>query len=179
MKDKPIILVAGASASGKTTLVEDLEKKCGLKAIPSYTTRPPRYEGETGHTFVTDEEFNRMQEIIAYAETGGYRYCVTRGMLENPKYSLYVIDNSGINYLKENYKGSREMYVVYITAPLRERFDRMMKRQNDLDFALDRVQHDAVEFKNVPYDIRIENSDGNYNEAFAALCLFCKQKGVV
>lgn len=180
---KPILLLVGKSASGKSTLAEDLEKQCGLKAIPSYTTRPPRTPDEKGHTFVTDEEFNRLENMIAYAETTGGRYAVTQQMFDDPQYSVYVIDNSGIKYLKENYKGDREFVVAYITAPLRERFDRMVQRSVDRDdpveFALERIEHDAVEFRNVPYDIRIENNNGNYSEAFAALYMFCQQERVI
>lgn len=179
---KPIVLVVGCSASGKSTLAADLEVY-GLKQIPSYTTRQRRTPDEKGHTFITDEEFNRLEDIIAYAETTGGRYCVTQQMFDDPQYSIYVIDNSGIKYLKENYKGDRELIVAYITAPLKERFDRMVRRSVDKEdpvkFALERIEHDAVEFRNVPYDIKIENSDGNYDEAFAALYLFCEQKGVI
>lgn len=176
---KPILLIVGASASGKTTLAEDLEKKCGIKAIPSYTTRPPRYSGEKGHIFVTENEFDELTDILAYAETGGYRYAVTKQMFEDEQYSVYVIDNTGIKYLKEHYKGDREWYVAYITAPLMQRFNRMIARQNDIEFAVSRIDHDAVEFRDVDYDILIENADGKYSEAFASLYMFCKQKGIV
>lgn len=175
---KPILLLVGASASGKTTLAEDLEKQCGLKAIPSYTTRPPRYDGEKGHTFITENEFDKLTDILAYAETNGYRYAVTKQMFEDEQYSVYVIDNTGVEYLKEHYKGNREWYVAYVTAPLMQRFNRMMIRQNDIEFAVSRIEHDAVEFQRVPWDIQIENADGKYSEAFASLYMFCKQIGV-
>lgn len=178
---KPIILLVGASGSGKSTLAEELEKVCNVKSIPSYTTRLPRHEGETGHTFVTDEEFNQLNNLIAYAETTSARYAVTEDMFEDEQYGIYVIDNSGVEYLKRHYDGTREFYIVYITAPLRQRYERMVRRPIDdpVGFALKRIEHDAVEFKNVPYDIKIENANGNFKEAFAALYLFCKQKGVV
>lgn len=99
-------------------------------------------------------------------------------MFEDEQYSVYVIDNTGIKYLKEHYKGDREWYVAYITAPLMQRFNRMMARQNDTEFAVSRIDHDAVEFRDVDYDIMIENADGKYSEAFAALYMFCKQIGV-
>ena len=175
---KPILLLVGASASGKTTLAEDLEKKCGIKAIPSYTTRPPRYSGEKGHIFVTENEFDKLTDILAYAETGGYRYAVTKEMFENEQYSLYVIDNTGVQYLKKHYLGNRPWYVAYINTPLMQRFNRMMTRQNDIEFALKRIEHDAVEFRYAPWDILISNEDGKYSEAFAALYMFCKQTGV-
>ena len=176
---KPILLLVGKSASGKTTLAEDLEKQCGLKSIQSYTTRPPRYDGEKGHTFITENEFDKLTDILAYAETNGYRYAVTKQMFEDEQYSVYVIDNTGVEYLKEHYKGNREWYVAYITAPLMQRFNRMMIRQNDIEFAVSRIEHDAVEFRNVDYDIKVENADGKYSEAFAALYMFCKQVGVM
>ena len=176
---KPILLLVGASASGKTTLAEDLKKQCGLKSIQSYTTRPPRYDGEKGHTLITENEFDKLTDILAYAETNGYRYAVTKQMFEDEQYSVYVIDNTGVEYLKEHYKGNREWYVAYITAPLMQRFNRMMIRQNDIEFAVSRIEHDAVEFRNVDYDIKIENADGKYSEAFAALYMFCKQIGVM
>lgn len=176
---KPIILLCGCSGTGKTTLAEELEVQLGLKAIPSYTTRPKRSENEKGHTFITDEEFNRLEDILAYAETGSYRYAVTKEIFEDEQYSVYVIDNSGIKYLKECYKGDRPWYVVYITTPLIQRFKRMMARQNDVEFAIGRIEHDATEFSGVDFDIMIENTDGNYSEAFACLSMFCHDKGVV
>lgn len=176
---KPIICLVGASASGKSTLAEELEAQCNLKAIPSYCTRAPRYDGEKGHTFITDEEFNRLEDILAYAETTGSRYAVTKKMFEDEQYTVYVIDNSGIKYLKEHYNGDRPWYVVYITAPLMQRFNRMMERQGDLEFAVSRIEHDAVEFSDVDYDIKIENADDKFSEAFASLYLFCQQKGII
>lgn len=180
---KKMMLLVGQSGAGKSTLAEDLEAKLGLKAIPSYCTRKPRYEGEKGHTFITEEEFDKLENIVAFATTTKARYAVTQDMLDDEQYSVYVIDNSGIKFLQEHYKGEREFVIAYITAPLRERFERIVRRAADTDdavgFALERVAHDAVEFRDVPYDIQIENGNDNYNEALAALCLFCQQKGVM
>ena len=50
-----IFLIVGCSGSGKTTITEQLEMKYGLKSIQSYTTRLPRYDGETGHTIISNE----------------------------------------------------------------------------------------------------------------------------
>ena len=59
MKDK-IICIVGRSGSGKTTAAEYLEELYGLKSIQSYTTRPKRKPNETGHTFVTEDEFDKI-----------------------------------------------------------------------------------------------------------------------
>lgn len=181
MKYKPIVLIVGASGSGKSSLVEELEKNYGFKAIPSYTTRKPRTPNEKGHTFVTDEEFDKLENVIAYAETTGARYCVTEEQFDNEEYNLYVIDNSGLEYLKRFYEGQRDFVVVYITAPLIDRYERMIRRpvDNPVKLALERIEHDAIEFRDVLYHIKIENADGHFSEAFATLYWFCLHEGVV
>ena len=50
MRDKLILLV-GASGSGKTTIAKELEQK-GFNVIHSYTTREPRKPNEWGHIFI-------------------------------------------------------------------------------------------------------------------------------
>jgi len=53
---KPLIIcIVGESGSGKTTIAEYIEREHGIKMMESYTDRPMRYPGETGHTFVTKE----------------------------------------------------------------------------------------------------------------------------
>jgi len=77
MSGRFIVLLAGKSGSGKSTVAEILAKKYGMRCASSYTTRKPRFEGEPGHIFVTDEEFDRIDpgEMVAYTEFAGYRYC--------------------------------------------------------------------------------------------------------
>ena len=54
----PLLLLVGKSASGKTTLATLLETRLGLRQLQSYTTRAPRFDMESGHTFVSDKEFD-------------------------------------------------------------------------------------------------------------------------
>ena len=74
---KFIFLIIGCSGSGKTAITEKLEELYHLKSIQSYTTRPPRYDGETGHIFVSNEEFDELTDYVAYTEFAGFRYCAT------------------------------------------------------------------------------------------------------
>ena len=60
---KPLYLWVGQSGSGKTTVVNYLEEVYSYKSLQSYTTRPQRYEGETGHIFVTDPEFDELKNL--------------------------------------------------------------------------------------------------------------------
>ena len=61
-----------------------------------------RYPGETGHTFVTKEEFDTFShdDMIAYTEFGGHRYCcLKKDVLD---FNTYVIDERGLIYLMQN-----------------------------------------------------------------------------
>ena len=90
MKDKYIVLVVGESGSGKSTICNLLTTRYGLKQVESYTTRPMRYEGESGHTFVNDAEFDALDNMCAYTVFDGYKYGATQEQVDNA--DLYVID---------------------------------------------------------------------------------------
>lgn len=147
-----IFLIVGCSGSGKTTITEQLEQKYGLKSIQSYTTRKPRYEGESGHTFVSDEEFDKLTDIVAYTEFAGNRYCATAEQVENN--DLYIIDPKGVDFFMKAYKGSKTPKIIFISSNLTTRYERMVGRaetkgkshQEAIESSLTRIVNDAGEF---------------------------------
>lgn len=149
---KSIYLIVGASGSGKTAITKKLEELYHLKSIQSYTTRPPRYDGETGHTFVSNEEFDELTDMVAYTEFAGNRYCATSEQVENN--DLYVIDPKGVDFFMNTYKGSKTPEIIFIDSDLTTRYDRMVKRAEEkgdtfitaVDKALSRIKTDVVEF---------------------------------
>ena len=82
MNKHRIVLLVGPSGSGKTAIANYLHDTYGWNTVQSYTTRPPRYDGEEGHTFVTDEEFDKLTDMIAYTEFDGHRYCATADQID-------------------------------------------------------------------------------------------------
>ena len=154
---KPLIMILGKSASGKSSLVDRACKELGLKAIPSYTTRKPRYDGEQGHTFVTDEEYGELKDIIAENTFCGNKYCVTLEQIENPEYTLYVIDCKGVECFKQMYKGSRQVYTVQITCDEKIRVERLKHRYakickdeiETLNKVIERLIADSEEFEDI------------------------------
>ena len=130
---KCLFCIIGKSGSGKTTICTKLEEN-GYKQIPSYTTRKPRTKNEVGHTFVTDEEFNRLEDLVAFADYRGARYGVTKQQVEDESNSLYVVDITGLNYLKEEYKGSRRIVSIYINADITTIYKRLVERYSDKPF---------------------------------------------
>lgn len=166
---KPLFCILGASASGKSTLVQKLGIELNMKQIASYTTRPPRYEGEAGHTFVTEEEFQNLNDIVAYNYYLNNHYGVTSQQIDDEAHDLYVVDQTGLNELKEKYKGDRKIYSVYIDCLPINRYDRLFDRyfkmyQNSLvatNRAMERIKQDEIEFENcnLVVDYVITNND--------------------
>lgn len=169
MNNLPLICILGKSGSGKSTLVNFLENSTNMKQIPSYTTRPPRYENEKGHTFVTKEEFNKLTNIVAYNYYLGNEYGVTEEQIDNLKYKWYVVDVTGFKDLKRNYKGDRPIIGIYIQCTPIVLYDRLynryMRMYNDPVKATqktkERVTKDEEEFKDAVdiVDYVIDNND--------------------
>lgn len=157
---KNIYCIVGPSGCGKTTLVEALEKKYGFNVIQSYTTRPPRYEGETGHIFVTPEEFKLLGEMCAYTKFDGHEYGVTADLIEQN--DLYVIDPAGVEFLRNTYKGTKGVKVIGITAPTDVLIERMQQRGDSDEKIVKRLANDAEMFKDfnniVDITLRTDNS---------------------
>ena len=125
--NKPLYLFIGRSSSGKTTVAIKLEEMYGMQQIQSYTTRPPRYEGEIGHIFVNDEEFRNLGELAAYTLYNGYRYGTTFEQLNECE--IYVIDVAGAETLLEKCKNyNRPICIIYFDVDVYNRIQRMIHR---------------------------------------------------
>ena len=124
--NKPLFLFVGKSASGKSTIANLLEQKYGYKQVQSYTTRPPRYDGEPGHIFVTKEEFGNLGELAAYTLYNGNEYGTTFKQLE--ECDIYVIDVPGVETLLQKDKIKRPICVIYFDTTVRTRINRMVER---------------------------------------------------
>ncbi|HPE08156.1 MAG TPA: hypothetical protein PLT28_00290 [Saprospiraceae bacterium] len=155
---KHIFLIVGKSGVGKTSIVSALCRKCGLKSVYSYTTRPKRNDDEKGHIFVSDADFDKIKyDLCAYTEFNGYRYGATNRQINNC--DLYVIDYDGVKYFKEHYTGSKQPLVILITANERTCKNRMLKRGDSEEAAEARVVNDRVAFAQIDKiaDVAFEN----------------------
>ena len=143
MVTKNLYCIVGASGTGKTTLANAIEKDLGLKQVQSYTTRPPRHENEEGHTFISNEEFKGLKDLVAYTKFDGYEYGVTRDMLEDC--SLYVVDVEGVKTLKRLYK-ERPIVVIGLSDKEHVRALRMFSRGDSVEKVRDRIVNDRIMF---------------------------------
>ena len=90
----PLYCIIGPSGTGKSTLEENIKSEFNwLRSADSYTTRPPRYDGEHSHKFVSKEQFDKLK-LLAYTRYNGYEYGVTKEILDNT--DLYVVDLDGL-----------------------------------------------------------------------------------
>lgn len=168
---KTIITVAGRTAAGKSSIAKKLSDKLGLKLLQSYTTRAPRPDESadiehSDHIFISDDEFDKLQDIAAETTINGVRYCTTMEMLNQSDF--YVIDPDGIDYLKKNHSRDFRIVQFYVYAEedvRRKRFEERGKTKNE--FAnrnnAENKQFDEYE-QNHGYDIIIFNN-GNIDDA--------------
>lgn len=140
-----IVLLVGESGSGKTTVANFFENNCGMQQVKSYTTRPKRFPKEDNHTFVSESEFSKLRNLIAYTKFDGYEYCATAQQVDDS--DLYVIDPAGVHYFYSKYTGDKIPFVVYLSVPEEVRTERMLKRGDSMDSVQQRIQNDDESFK--------------------------------
>lgn len=138
--NKPLYLFVGKSASGKTTVANMLEGIGKYKSVQSYTTREPRFDGETGHIFVSNEQFNELKDIVAYNVYNNNQYGATKEQVDNS--DIYVIDTPGVEMLLEKYETERKIVVLYFDASIRTRIDRMINRHDCDASIVSRIYND-------------------------------------
>lgn len=142
-----LYLFVGKSSSGKTTVANFLEQKHGLKQVNSYTTRSPRYDGEIGHIFVNNTEFDNLGELVAYTEYNGFKYGTTAEQLD--QCSIYVIDIPGIETLLKKYYNNRPIVVIYFDTNVHTRINRMRDRgDSDADIISRLLQDEKDDWLN-------------------------------
>ena len=161
-----LIVICGASASGKTTLAKYLEKKYNIKRVVTTTTRDMR-EGEVDgvdYNFISHEEAlesiknNEFLEYVEYKVKDNRTWIYgTKKTDINPEItSLIILNPIGYREFKKNFGG--EMIGVYVKPNILKRLYYILKRdKGDLKQALIRLYNDFRDFKNFNADIVIRD----------------------
>ena len=142
---KNLYCIIGKSGIGKTTAVDKLESECGYKVLKSYTTRAPRNEGDTDHTYISLDEYEDLDNKVATCCFNGNFYAATAEQIEEN--NLYVIDCDGVKELRTKYAGTKRIIFIQLVAPMEVCLERMLKRGDSEDAAWERLRHDYVAFK--------------------------------
>lgn len=155
-----LILLVGASGSGKTTIARELEKE-GYNIIHSYTTRKPREENEWGHIFIKKaigHKVKKTNNMIAFKQLYDYEYWATKEQYEGKGTSIYIVCPKGAEQVKENAKDV-EVITVFLMADYFEREKRLFKRKkckSQIDAIYDRLDDDDKIFKTCKCDYVVD-----------------------
>ena len=144
----------GKSASGKTTVLNELVTKHGFHSVVTYTNRPMR-KGEIAdvtYHYISKEEFLEKIKSGFFAEWKKFLvdydvwyYGSAKDDLEKAdEKSVIILTPDGVRDIKKNgIKGT----VIYLYANLTTIHARLKNRKDTNDRAEDRIERDLRDFK--------------------------------
>ena len=148
-----MIVLAGASASGKTEAAKLLASKYGITKVITTTTRPMRTGEVNGrdYFFVDRNTFQKMIEegrFVEYTEYNGNLYGSTKDQIASDK--CVVIDPAGL----KAYIGLNDPSVItfFLDSSEETRYKRMLERGDSIENVKSRIEHDKKAFvkENLP-----------------------------
>ena len=127
-----IIVLLGASGSGKSTIEHELATHYGFEKIISYTTREPRKNEENGkdYYFVDNETFNEILNDNLFAEYDEYSQNRLYGTLKSDYIDgnkVVVLTPNGLRQIKKNCE-NENILIVLVEASLGTRIKRYIDR---------------------------------------------------
>lgn len=133
---RKLILIAGPSGAGKTTISEYLAKEYDIPRVLTHTTRPIR-AGEKpnqSYHFETDDSFSQLH-FFEHVKYGSYQYGSSREALdeawETHALVSLIVDIKGatsyLNAIKD------QVYFLYVTTSSKKELEkRLIKRGDNL-----------------------------------------------
>lgn len=143
-----MIVLAGASASGKTEVAKVLASKYGVTKVVTTTTREKRKREVDGidYFFVSKETFEKMikeNKFVEYTLYNGQMYGSTKDQIADDK--CVVIDPAGLrSYIALN---NDTIVTFYLEADEETRRSRMGLRGDDPQKIESRILNDRIAFR--------------------------------
>ncbi len=167
MNKKTLVFLVAETGAGKDTVANKLpySKVVSYKAS---AMRDTDIQGVTHH-FISDEEMDVLEkrdDIIAYTNTGGIRYCATEDQLKDD-ISIYVINPDGVRWFRDNYKGQElNVIVIGLYVPLGVRRSRCRTRSDFETVFESRVAAEQADYNKFrldgEFDYMITNKDSTH-----------------
>lgn len=172
--DKPIFIITGPSASGKTTVaMEIIKSSLPITKVVTTTTRAPRTGEVDGidYHFVTKARFEEMIAKNAMFEWARYddnyygsQNRDVKAIFDGGKYPLWVVDIQGAEYFKKHYPTAK----IFFIAPesldvLRQRLKGRGDSSDDITIRLSIAKDEMAKAK--LFDYSIINKDGRVEES--------------
>ena len=169
-----IIVLLGASGSGKSTIERELATYHGFKKIISYTTRKPRECEENGKDYwiVNNDTFNETKSRGLFAEWDEYSQGRQYGTLVSDytdgDNKVVVLTPNGLRQLRKNCN-NQDIYAVLVESNLGTRVKRYIDRCgvdkcnfDDKKEIAERVERDFGMFQGIEneVDLILHNDEG-------------------
>ena len=129
-----IIVLIGASGSGKSLIEKELAEKHGYEKIVSYTTRKPR-QGEVNgidYHFISNEQFENALQQDLFAEYDEYSQKRLYGTVKSDYLSkgnkVIVLTPNGYRQIKSQKYINDDVFAVLVTSNLGTRIKRYIDR---------------------------------------------------
>lgn len=142
-----MIILVGASASGKTATALELQRKYGLRKAVTTTTRAMRVGEKDGvdYFFITREEFLKRNEEGKFVETTLYNdNFYGCGIDQVSDERIIVLDPNGLHAFKELNDKHIVTFLIECNASIRE--SRMHSRGDKLEKIKQRLENDVIDF---------------------------------
>ncbi len=175
-----MIVLSGASASGKTEAAKMLTQKYGIVKAITTTTRSMRCNEVNGrdYFFVSKEQFEQMikeDQFVEHTLYNGNYYGSTKNQIADNK--SVVIDLEGL----KSYSALNDKRIVtfYLSTSEDVRFRRMLERGDSEENAKQRIENDRRIFASnqiPPVDFKIDSENKTIEQvADEVYRLYCKK----
>lgn len=169
-----MVIIVGESASGKSSVMQELVESFGYERVLEYTTRPPR-EGENSGVdchFISEEEFRQLLDqnyFITYTCFEGWYYGIAFKdcMYSNSNHKVLVTNPSALRQIKKaSLKNPTILFrSVYLKIPRRDRLIKILQRGDDVDESYRRNLSDVGQFHGIENEVDyvVENVDYKFS----------------
>lgn len=183
LEKRPLFVVAGPSASGKSSLVKCACETLGLRRAITSTTRKPRPSDDpTEYYFVSREEFD-SQFLLEYAEYAGNYYGLS--VAEAVCSDVVITDVNGARSLREWSKVVKRPVIVIVLQCSPELLRKRMRKRGDSDEDIQRrvafyesTEKDDLKKLDSDFRISVEEDFQSVAEKFTQLIQYCREAAI-
>ena len=171
MKNNKLFLILGKSASGKTTILNDVLSKLEIPLLLSNTTRPKRDNEIDGidYNFVTMSDFDtdyKNEDILEYdvfridsIRQSWVYYTKKSDLSLDTTSQIKIVSPTGLAQLMSNKELKDNIVSIFIDCPDRLRKKRYLTRCTSPDNMNDRFARDEKAFQHLFTDYIILNDE--------------------